>query len=689
MALLPAVVPQLVEKRSELVPARLARKVAPLFGIPSEQNPFRPMTWVCDFTAITVSEIARGAPLPTRTHAAELRSRDDVVAGSAPWTVDGRAVMSSAGRTLPNEIVAATINRFGPDTKAAIVLTATNVLLTPVTEAIATALPMLRAADGGELPTVHWIAAWAAVAVEVYRSQPALVTAAIKARAIQRESLDAPQFPWADRLATRQKARCEMGAAADDVRREPVTRPRNLDFLDLAVNRLNATGAMSDAPLTSDQDVVPPIAGPGVGDRLADLLLGLMVDMGTPDSVGYVWVSERETGQAVVEAMVPSSGLVREVVESWAHGPGLLERPDQFADALADTVARPIRLPDPGVAAALPMLARRALVLAGMGIVRQMGLLAPSAWVTGPEFARLLDGLTALVDHAVDRNDPLVPEITLRVAVQRTSIQRHDGQIGPATVAKLLAAVDDCLAAGANGVLDRGTLADLLSVACIELNALRAMAPHPELIPVLRRYWAAFAETIEVDLFSRETDHSNITFQLHNYAAFLGGNKDNEDDLRGALHLFAGSVLPGRTRLYNRGRDIRPLARSLYLAADAAAALAELLTGKGESVEAEQWVLRAFDWIQQVLSHKLFSPGQLHPRLNDCLFSLRAAPVLLLAVETGVTDEPQSVLNSADELIRLLERWLKENTDGKVEQSRYHGTVTALRARVNALLANT
>src|SRR6266498_193322 len=88
MALLPAVVPQLVEKRSELVPARLARKVAPLFGVPSEQNPFRPMTWVCDFTAITVSEIARGAPLPTRAHAAELRGRDDVAAGSESWTVD-------------------------------------------------------------------------------------------------------------------------------------------------------------------------------------------------------------------------------------------------------------------------------------------------------------------------------------------------------------------------------------------------------------------------------------------------------------------------------------------------------------------------------------------------------------------------------------------------------------------------
>ncbi|NUT90992.1 MAG: hypothetical protein HOY78_03070, partial [Saccharothrix sp.] len=161
MALLPAVVPQVVEKRSELVPARLARKVAPLFGVPSEQNPFRPLTWVCDFTTITASEIARGAPLPTRAAQARLREQEH----DGEWVVHDRAVVPTSGRSLPNEIVPATVNRFGPDTKAAVVLTATNVLLAPVTEAVATALPLLRAGDGGELPTVQWIAAWAATAV--------------------------------------------------------------------------------------------------------------------------------------------------------------------------------------------------------------------------------------------------------------------------------------------------------------------------------------------------------------------------------------------------------------------------------------------------------------------------------------------------------------------------------------------
>ncbi len=677
MALLPAVVPQLVEKRSELVPARLARKVAALFGVPSAENPFRPLTWVCDFTAITVTEIARGAPLPTRAAAARLRDQEQAGA----WVEHDRAIVPVDAKALPNEIVAATMNRFGPDTKAAVVLTATNVLLAPVTEAMTTALSLLRSSDGGELPPIQWIAAWAATAVEVYRSQPALVVAAMKARAIQRESLSAPAFPWADRLAGSAKARCEIGAS-DPVPHDPVTRPRDLDFLDgIAVGRLNATGQL---PLP-DPDLVPVAAGPSIGDRLTELLIRLMVDMGTPDGVGYVWVSEREPGQAVVEAMVPSAGLVRELVETWAHGPGQLDRPDEFADDLAVAIAHRVRLPAPAHVAALPVLSRRAVVLAAMGIVRQMGLLAPSAWIKGPEFAAMIDEIEALLG-VFDAADPVVPEIRLRLAVQRAGVERHGGQVSAASVSAVLAATDDCLTSGA---LDRGALADVLSVACIELNMARTATEDSDtLTDALRRCWTAFADAVEVDLFAPDADLSGLSFQLHNLAAFLGGNRTSESDLRKALHLFEKSVIPGRARLFNRDRDIRPLARSWYLAADAAAALSELLRARGEDAEATRWVERAFGWVGEVLADKLFAPGKLHPRLDDCLFALRATPVLLLAVEHGVADDRNAVLDRADELVRLVERWLKENAGAEVERSRYHGTVESLRARLTALSAD-
>ncbi|GGM89317.1 hypothetical protein GCM10011609_27730 [Lentzea pudingi] len=676
MALLPAVVPGLIEKRAELVPARFARKVAALFGVPSESNPFRPMTWVCDFTTITVSEIARGAPLPTRAAAAELRGQPH----EGEWLEHGRAVLAVGGKTLPNEIVAATVNRFGPDTKAAVVLSATNVLLAPVTTAIAAGLPLLRGADGGELPTVQWIAAWAATAVEVYRSQPALVLAAVKARSIQRESLTAPVFPWADRLAGNAKARCEMGAVAPPPP-DPVTRPADLDFIDrIAVKRLDAAGGL---PI-DESDAVPFGGGPSIGERMAALLVRLLADMGSPDSVGHVWVSERQPGQAVAEAMLPSSGLVRELVEAWAHGPGELPHSDEFTDALGDAMAQPVRLPAPREVAALPVLARRVVVLAAMGVVRQMGLLAPSRWVCGPEFAALLDDVEELLG-TLPSGDPIVPETRLRVAVQRASVQRHDGHAGHETVTALLRAADDCLV---SAVLDRGMLADVLVVVCVELFQLREMAgDQAVLTEAVHRYWRAFADAVEVDVFNPDVDRTGLSFQLHNYAAFLGGNRDSEADLRAALHLFAKAVIPGRSRLYNRDRDIRPIARSWYLAAETAAALAEVLLAAGAEDEALQWIAQAFEWVGNVLADRRFAQGKLHPRLDDCLFALRAAPVLLLAVEHDVPTDSAAALRRADELVQLIELWLKENTDGQVERSRYHVKVVGLRNRVTAARA--
>ncbi|MDQ7803287.1 hypothetical protein Q5425_06070 [Amycolatopsis sp. A133] len=678
MVLLPAVVPQLVEKRSELVPARLARKVAPLFGVPSEHNPFRPLTWVCDFTAITVSEIARGAPLPTRAAAARLRSE----AHDGEWFVHDRAVLPGDRGALPNEIVAATINRFGPDTKAAIVLTATNVLLAPVADAIRTALGMLRAADGGDLAPVQWIAAWAATAVEVYRSQPALVSAALTARVIQRASLSAPQFPLAPGLSDQPRARCEIGAAPAGRTLDPVTHPKDLDFLDgIAAARLNLSGILPEN--TTGE---PAGSAAGVGDRMVDQLIGLFVEMGTRDGVAHLWVTERVPGQELVCAMVPGSGIVRELVETWAYGRASLPRPDEFGDALADAMAVPFRLPRPAELAAVPLLARRAFVLAAMGIIRQMGLLAPSAWLAGPQFAGLVTSLSALLDQVFDPEDPVVVDTRLRLVVQRAGAERHAGRSTPESAAAVMAAADACLEAGAADRIDPGLLADLLAVACIELNALRsAGVDRPEAGASLRRYWAAFAKAVEVDLFAADGEYGGLSFQLHNYAAFLGANKDSAEDLRAALHLFTTSVIPARTRLYNQDRDIRPLARSCYLAADAASGLASLLTDRGEDVEAGQWVRRAHTWVHRVLADPLYEPRRLRPALDNCMFALRAAPVLVQAVEHGVAESPAEDLAQADALVRLVERWLKETTDGAAGQSGHRSVLADLRTRLSAL----
>ena len=109
----------------------------------------------------------------------------------------------------PGAITHATLNRYGPDTKAAVVLTGANRLLRDVTAAIASVCRSM--ADQGTAPEIR-LAVWAGLVLEAFRGQPALVAAAVQAREIQR-ALTTPwgEYLWLRGLAA--SARCEFGAA--------------------------------------------------------------------------------------------------------------------------------------------------------------------------------------------------------------------------------------------------------------------------------------------------------------------------------------------------------------------------------------------------------------------------------------------------------------------------------------------
>ena len=98
MSLLPAVVPDIPEARSELVPARIARKMAPLFGVAWAEGPFGSQSWVSDYGKITLSEIARGAPMPTRAQSSRL-----VADPNPPWQVIDRVRVAPRPGALPHE----------------------------------------------------------------------------------------------------------------------------------------------------------------------------------------------------------------------------------------------------------------------------------------------------------------------------------------------------------------------------------------------------------------------------------------------------------------------------------------------------------------------------------------------------------------------------------------------------------
>ncbi|WP_191258617.1 hypothetical protein [Amycolatopsis oliviviridis] len=669
------------EKRAERVPGRLARNIAPLFGVPFPESQFGPISWLCDFTRITLTEISRGAPSPPRAHAAEIREHGDVDG----WWMHRRAIVA---RSLPQEIVNATTNRFGPDTKAAVVLTAANVLFEPVTTAIETVLSLVNGPEGGELPISLRITVWASCLVEVFRSQPALVVAAAKARVIQRESLDRPRFPRAARLRGMPVARCEIGDS-DDLP-DPATHPRDLQVFDRTVDRLRLPeqGIPPDG-LDLDDDERTRSAGRNLGDELVDRLLQLLVDAGEPEGVGYVWISERAPDQVVAEALLPASGLVEELLDYWSSVHGKVAEP-------GGTVVP--SLPSPAEFAALPELVRRALALGVLGVARRLRPRAGSAELPLGEFLNLLTSLETLVDEGLAPADPGSAVVRARIAVLRVTVLRHDraNQLaGP--FGELIVRTAHCLALFSDGVLDRGATADVLSAACVELNAVRwtnaedpnAGLPNPATLDgMLRDHWRSYGEILELDLTSLDTeDRRGAGHHLHNYAAFLGSHQDDITDLTEAARLFRGTVIPSRQRLYRRTGAFGPLGRTCYVATGATTKLAEAALADGRIEDAAEWAALGFRWIGRVLEDREFDSLQDGSGDQAGLFALRAAAALVIALELEVPGTGERELDRLHRLLDTLDRWQLNTTRGRAENYVRHQEVELVRKRAAELVA--
>ncbi|MFC0541917.1 hypothetical protein [Kutzneria chonburiensis] len=676
MSLLPAVVPLAAGKRSDLVPSRLAQNVAPLFGVPSPSSPFGAMTWVSEFDMITISEIARGAHSPGRS--------DDpppAVPEGQDWVLHGRTVVAARGRTLPNEIINATTNRFGPNTKSAVLLTAANTLLGPVTNGMAEALPLLRDRDGGELPLNLGIAAWATAAIEAFRSQPALLIAAFQARTIQRTCLDGPAIPRAPRLRDRKQARNEIGGRPP-AKRDPITHPRELHVLDRTVH-LAGLPVHDSAGNDDDGFRSPPR---GMADELVDHLVEQLLDASQPEGAGYVWISERAAQQEAMEAMLPSSGLVDNLLTYWFSVHSDL--------GAADDVTK-VRLPSPEHVAGLSEPGRRVLVLAGVGLARVLRQQAGSPGLPVREYLGLLEDLGEVTAGCFEHAGPVAGMVRVRLAILRLAVLRHD-RTNPiaAIVRDLIDDVDLCRALLTRGALDRGAVADLLSAACIELNAVRttnaedprADLPAPsELDEVLRQWWWAYADALEIDLSGADQERNqDIGYHLHNYAAFLGSHNAQEDQ-REAVRFFRDFVIPSRQRRYRRLGDFAPLGRSCYIATASTSRLGEQARADDLPDEAARWAELGYRWIDPVLRNEDFA--RLLDRSDEQagLFVLRAAPALLLALETGVRELDEAESDRLHRLLTAAERWLHSSSQGRAENYVRHNEVESIRKRVAEL----
>ncbi|WP_230393845.1 hypothetical protein [Plantactinospora alkalitolerans] len=350
MHVFPARIPAAEARRADVVDVRVARKVAPLFGLGGDVPPYH-RSWVCDYTALSLAEIGRGAPSPDRAERSRLEAdppRHSVDGEQPGWAWSGRSVWSAQHGSLPGALSNATLNRYGPDTKAAAVLAAANRLLGDATDAVAAACRHLAGVDSDAEVR---LAVWAGLVLEVYRAQPALVIAAVQARQVQR-SLSARWGAQVDRARV-----TGVDAPSEIHPRTSVTdgdadpdgsgarwRPTSFDLID---STLPALGLADH-----------PAAGPGLvtADALDDMASAWcqrLLGVGRPGR-GLVWLTEDVEGSRRVHAMVRVGAVVAPFVAASLGGTSVGDR--------ASPPVLPV-LPAGDALAAAPLLQRRAHLL--------------------------------------------------------------------------------------------------------------------------------------------------------------------------------------------------------------------------------------------------------------------------------------------------------------------------------------
>lgn len=681
--LLPAVVPAIPESRAEVAGARLARKIAPLFGVPWPEGPFGTRTWVCDYAKITLSEIARGAPLPTRAEAARLGPP-----GDSGWRLVERIGVAAKNATLPNEIANATLNRFGPDTRAAVVLTAVNRLLAPIRDAIEAALALLVDDAGAPLAPRLRLAAWAGLVIETFRSQPALVAAGIHARAIQNELVQSWQLPLAVGLDGLRLTRCEVGS--EGIPTTTSAQPCTLDVADLTLSVMGlADVADHDAEGT---DGAPTALSTRLrAAETVDMLLRHLLAAGTPSDASYLWLSEREPGQLAVEALLPPTGLVGRFVRHGVRSAGQESPPTGSLSTL------PV-VPGTDRLAAMPVLARRAVLIALVTVLRHVQSSPAGREGSRRDIVPVLAGIAALARDTLDPEDPVAALTACRVADMTVQTLRPDLRHDlRAPLHDLLAGLDRCEDLLRRGLLDRGAAAEAISSACVELNAVRRTnaqrpdsgLPAPgELGERLRRSWLVFHEALEIPVYSRATGAPTLPglvgYHLQNYAAYLAGS-EQESDVRDAVELFMTVVIPAREEFFARSGNFLPLRHALQGASRASYRLGESARTRGDRTEAVRWAQLGRDWVLRALAAEETQQliTAVPPTENACRFALLAAPALLLAAELGEPAQRESDKARAAELVDLAERW-EAGTVGSDHHTR-HDEVTALVRRLAAL----
>ncbi|HST82240.1 MAG TPA: hypothetical protein VLL08_10940 [Kineosporiaceae bacterium] len=585
MHILPAVVPEGEFPRSEVVAVRLARKVAPLFGVRWEHNPFA-RTWVCDYAALTLAEVARGAPIPSKPGRISVPVGVTGSGGDGPggdgsaaepaagWGWNGRAVWTAPGARAPAVLANATLNRFGPNTKAAVVLTAANRLLQDATAAVEAVCGDLNGSPAG--PQMR-LAIWAGLVLEVFRGQPALVVAAIQARAVQR-SLTAR---WGAQVGLgdlgKSAARCEIGAAGVGEQTDP-WHPIRFSLIDDTLELLDLSAA-----------------GPIGPDRQADIAAAWcrrLLNMGRPGS-GMVWLVEDDDGHRFAHSFQRVGAMVAPFVAE------VLDASTRPTDDSAPRLVDPIVAPGSDATV-------RARAVATHIAVNYLRYIEESA----TDFARLRERTREAIGHAakatLDRLGPADPA-SLLLTGYGEYLQLWDlTQAGGADAETLRSAAENLLAgarrtmlAWQGGTLDPGAASYLLEIGNVALAAVRDQVEIPGVDRALARMWreALSARGVDPDPAAvlDQLNQSQI-FHLATYGDFLA-SRATTSDLRRALRILE-AVTDIRERVAAGEAAVLPA--KFASPRDAHQAAAKVAAGLARSLPARERSARVAAWASAV-----------------------------------------------------------------------------------------
>jgi hypothetical protein len=623
---LPVDLSGVTQRRSETW-LRLAHRIGAFFGVDLGQAPAG-QTWVMKYDALTVAEIARGGPLPPREWHAARHAGAKAPLGDSPllprgtWWIAEHGLVRGIGDGEPqvggllpvrggvHEIAPATTGRFGPDRKAALVLSGANELfagLLPVVREVMTAVI-------GNPPVLHprlRLALWAILTEEAYRSQPALFAAAVQARTIQRVLT----LPWGPVTGTDSPlARGEYGSPdLSTPEADPDLEPRRFNILDTTLHDY------------LDLRLGPDLSEVNEGYLRDDVITRWTRHLLESAGRGVVWVAESAPGARVAEVLISGPGpVISLVTEAFPQRePFPLEDPEEWPRFCppAPSLSEASRLSERG---------RIALVWSLVQLYRVLRL--DHLFMDAKPFRRhVTEQLRRVAELSAELLGPVHP--MTYYARNRHGVANQGDQRWRDPEAALAAGAEAREAAARLGELRRaglvsgGFYAEALVTSAVAIRLTMVDAAERgdedlvrEIDEDLRWQWDEVFATIGVDPAAEleGVDPEGLSPLLaalapffHDYAGYLAATAPDPAGKERALRLLQDVVVPARSALARDRHTDQPLRLSLQVLVDR---IDSYLALEGVSPELrEHWSrlacehtdrITALPYVQQVLASR-------------------------------------------------------------------------------------